>query len=126
MSVPARMKFWSWGDLRAGHARRYEKAQLISLLEENGFEIVQFANYGFPFMNITRRLRQLLVHKPIYDNKQYTDKQELTEASGIDRAQEYKFKRFIPFRLMQWLIKCQRFFYNRDLGEGYLVVAKKK
>ena len=39
INVPAKMKLFDNDDIYYGHYRRYEKEDLIRLLENNGFEI---------------------------------------------------------------------------------------
>jgi SAM-dependent methyltransferase len=125
LTIPAKMKYWDYSDLRAGHVRRYEKEQIISLLSQNGFDVVKIACWGFPMKNCLRHLFNLVVHKPTYKKMQSLDDDKKTQASGIERSQEFKFKRFLPFRLIQMFGKIQRPFYNLDWGTGYAVIAKK-
>ena len=125
LSVPARMKKWSASDERGGHIRRYEKKDLIQLLSNAGLRVQKFYSVGFPTYTILAPLMRSLVHKPVLKTLRSLSSQERTQVSGIDRAQEAKFKKFIPFSLLRFLAKMQRVFYNTDLGEAYVVLAQK-
>lgn len=125
ISVPARMKHWSDLDERAGHIRRYEREGLRSLLTNNGFEVIRLVNWGFPFWNVTRPLRNALISRPVLKQIGQLSPTERTKLSGINCSREYRYKKFIPFRLLNLIGKAQRIFFDFDLGDGYLVVAKR-
>lgn len=48
ISVPAHKRKWGHSDIAAGHFRRYEKEELIALMEKASIDIHGFWNYGFP------------------------------------------------------------------------------
>ena len=50
LSVPAWQSRWGSLDEHAGHFRRYERAQMRSLLLESGFERPEVLSYGFPLL----------------------------------------------------------------------------
>ena len=50
ISVPQNPNLWSNEDEWVGHVRRYEKEELINLLEENGFKINKINSIGFPLV----------------------------------------------------------------------------
>lgn len=52
-SVPAHMNQWTENDRRAGHARRYEKAELLEKLRKVGLNVQEIWCYGFPLLNWT-------------------------------------------------------------------------
>lgn len=52
-SVPAHMNQWTENDKRAGHARRYEKVELLEKLREIGLNVQEIWCYGFPILNWT-------------------------------------------------------------------------
>lgn len=52
-SVPAHMNQWTENDRRAGHARRYEKAELLEKLRKIGLNVQEIWCYGFPILNWT-------------------------------------------------------------------------
>ena len=59
-SVPAHMHQWTRNDSRAGHARRYEKRELVSKLAMTGFQTEVIWCYGFPLLNWTYPLSSLI------------------------------------------------------------------
>jgi len=50
ISVPQNPDLWSVEDDWVGHIRRYEKEELINLLEKNGFRINKINSIGFPLV----------------------------------------------------------------------------
>jgi SAM-dependent methyltransferase len=59
-SVPAHMRQWTQNDTLAGHARRYERADLLQKLSKSGFEVQVLWCYGFPLLNCSYPLSQWL------------------------------------------------------------------
>jgi SAM-dependent methyltransferase len=57
-TVPAGRARYSWLDRWAGHARRYERAELRALVEARGFEVLRLHHWGFPFGLAYERLVQ--------------------------------------------------------------------
>lgn len=127
ISVPARMKYWGSLDVRSGHIRRYEKKDLVRLLEDNGFRVEDIINYGFPFTNLMRKLFSTVLHQKESDKLKAFSDQDRTLISGINRSPEYRFRKWIPYRILVFLSKVQRIFYHRvDLGQGYIAIAQRK
>ncbi len=131
LSVPARMALWSAGDVWAGHYRRYEMRQLIELLSATGFEVERFECYGFPLANIAERASagnyRRLAHRDrgsAEDNRKANN-----DRSGIDRRPHmrlFPFLRSWPGRLaLRSAFAVQNLFLKRDLGNGYLVRARR-
>lgn len=123
VSVPAKKKYFDEFDVKVGHYRRYEKDELIRLIEEGGLEIEEFRSYGFPFINLTRLLRKIGAGRV----KEQEDIQESTKQSGINPI---KLPDIIHKLDMEKAIKPFYYFslpFNRfDVSEGYLVLARKK
>jgi len=125
ISVPAHMKDFGIRDKWAGHVRRYEKEQLCLLLQEAGFEIVKIISYGFPFPKLMNKLIEILVDKPHLERMKKAEDSHKTGVSGVERAEEYRFRKVLPYRIFVLFSKIQRIFYDMDLGIGYLVMARK-
>lgn len=120
LSVPANKKWFGPSDRYVGHYRRYDREELIHLLEEHNFEIKNIWSYGVPLANLTERIRNV-----IYARKEMKNKEEGTKQSGIDRTIEARF-RFVlndfflfPFYWLQML------FRSTKLGSGFIVKASK-
>ncbi len=153
ISVPAHMRQWTSNDTRAGHARRYEKAELSGKLMEQGFQILNCWCYGFPILNWTYPLSQYLTAgndsgqeelataKPDEDKSsqgrnlpasghQLRDSREfLTSFSKTADSGTRRFSllsRWV-FREAVWLpfLQIQKLFLNADLGIGYLVKCQR-
>jgi hypothetical protein len=123
------MKFWSNMDDRAGHYRRYEKADLHELLVQCGFEDISIIAVGYPFMALFFRLREKMYRASKEAKKQTSQeasKLANTLVSSINRDVEWSYYRFFPFRLVNFLAKIQRLFYKTDKAMNYVVIANKK
>ncbi len=133
-SVPSRMKNWGATDEIAGHYRRYEKKDLIEKLEKANFEIIQFASYGFPIVNITSKIRDRMygsVKKDIDKDKSF---EELSADSGLGYLRVNKIKKIIDFivkflfgkSMISVYVNTLKPFNKYDLGDGYLCLVRKK
>ena len=120
MSVPAYQKKWQKQDVYAGHLRRYERQELQTKLRDAGFTDVQIFDYGFPLTALMYPFRQML-----YKADANSDQQERSKKSGIDRPvfsrlpADFLYFLYLPF------IKLQKLFINKDLGDGFIAIAKK-
>lgn len=123
LSVPAHRRQWGATDVWAGHVRRYERAELQEKLARSGFAVREFFSYGFPLLNLTRRLRNLIYAR---DLRRGDSARERSARSGIARpAGATLFRPLIP--PFAWLVyQTQRPFLHSDLGEGYLVLAQRE
>ena len=136
-SVPAHQRRWTSNDDRAGHARRYEKAELMRKLSQSGFAVEKFCCYGFPVLNWTYPLSSLLFPgRGVVAGPAGPDPDRPPTATGsmkdFRRTAGSGVRRFA--RLSQWLLKewlwrpllvTQRPFLPRDLGTGYMVKCRK-
>lgn len=127
LSVPARMKLWTTGDQWAGHFRRYERRDLLSLLQVTGFNVERFECYGFPLTNITEKLGALAYKKMTYEADIPISRQHSSHRSGVERKQVMKFLPFVQSRagrfVMEFFIQSQKLFLKSDLGSGYVLKA---
>jgi len=120
LSVPAHKSWFGPSDEFVGHYRRYDREELIELLQFSKFCIKKLWSYGVPFANLTEFIRNI-----IYSRKKTKNRMEATKQSGIERSIESRFHVFIndfflyPFYLLQMLFK------STDLGTGYIVIALK-
>lgn len=124
LSVPAHAKLWDALDEWAGHVRRYERDELLAKLRQSNWEPITMYNYGFPLINLTRWPRALLYSRLGRKSKAATQ-QEATLGSGLHgdgSVSRFKLPLTIYGRLASLL---QRPFLRTDLGEAYLVLAKK-
>ncbi len=135
LSVPAKIKKMGITDKIAGHYRRYEKENLIKLLKKNNFQIIEFASYGFPILNITTILRDIMFKinaKKIIGRQ---DKPEdMSKNSGMGYINYFQFKKLIKImvnflftdKLLNFYVKILKPFNQYDLGDGYLCLVSKK
>ncbi len=132
LSVPARMKLWTAGDEWAGHFRRYERNQLIALLQASGFEIEVFECYGFPLTNITERVSAAAYRKLIHRQEDSAERNRKAnnDRSGIDRRPHmrlYPLLKSLPGRLaIRFFLGTQKLFLNKDWGSGYILRARRR
>ena len=134
ISVPAHQSRWDASDIWAGHFRRYEKAQLTSLLEREGFEVEHFECYGFPLADIIQPLRAFMNSRQLKrmkaDPGSTRDREEGTARSGVERVTETKLwpiqSSWLGVGVLRFFLWLQELFRNTDLGGGYIIVGKKK
>lgn len=120
LSVPALGRRWGAADVKAGHRRRYEREELATLLRSAGFDPARIENYGFPLGNALEHGRNLVAR--FADRRGSAE--ERTAASGRwlqppDWAAPATELASAPFRLLQ------RPFAGRDLGPGFVVLARR-
>jgi glycosyltransferase involved in cell wall biosynthesis/SAM-dependent methyltransferase len=124
LSVPAHQRRFSRVDEMAGHFRRYDRPVLEGRLRDAGFEPEVFWCYGYPLANMLMRVRRLLT-----PDQGDADAGELVERSA-ESGNMIPFRRLtgaivnettmLPFSLLQ------RPFLRTDLGDGYLVLARRR
>jgi len=132
LSVPAHKRKWNATDTWAGHHRRYEKEHLIEKLKNAGLQIERFECYGFPLANILDPLRSRMHSAEMARDEQKTNHKTdtATAQSGTNRRTEtkmYPLLKSLPGKLIMYTaFRIQTLFLNRDMGNGYLAVARKK
>ena len=130
LSTPAHPSRWNAADVWAGHVRRYTKELLTRSVQEAGFTVETIECYGFPLANVMEHWRARAYGKILQTNAK-SDKtaNDLTDESGSDRSVERRFWLFfstMPAVAAMWLFcQIQRPFLKTDLGNGFLVVARK-
>jgi 2-polyprenyl-3-methyl-5-hydroxy-6-metoxy-1,4-benzoquinol methylase len=127
LSVPALKSKWGPSDVWAGHFRRYEKDEFISLLNSCGLECQHFEAYGYPLSYATNFVRNLLHAREA--KKLGLGSQQGTDRSGVDRTKEASFygfqKSLLGRALMSFCCHIQTYFAKFGYGDGFIVVAKK-
>jgi SAM-dependent methyltransferase len=126
ISVPAHMKKFGEKDVIMGHYRRYEKRVIENLLMNSGCKNVKIICYGFPLLNVTGFVIDIL-YKLMRKGEQYRNL-SCTERSiksgietpGIARQLSFLFNDVIifPFKMIQ------RLFFKKDIGAAYIVSAE--
>jgi SAM-dependent methyltransferase len=126
LSVPARKKYWSLDDEVVGHIRRYEKEEIMELLHENKFTNIEIISYGFPFVNIFRRLC-ILWAKFYYDEKKQWNQEKQSQESGIIQTGRLANLTGILVNKYTFYPLCEfsTLFNKLDLSNGYLIAAYK-
>lgn len=132
ISVPCHMSKWTATDVWAGHYRRYEKNNLMALMNESGFEIEKFECYGFPLANIIEPFRARMHARQLKQKNSIdgADRKENNDASGVSRSTETTLYPLLcswfGVMVMKTAYFLQDIFLGRDVGNGYIVRAKKK
>jgi len=126
LSVPARRSLWASDDEMAGHFRRYEKAELASLLSGHGFRPLEVISYGFPFVNLLREARVMLARRQ-YAEKSRWSKDERTKDSGsMLRGPLIESVGLFVNPVTLWpLCLFSSLFNDRDWSDGYLTISEK-
>jgi SAM-dependent methyltransferase len=125
ISVPAYMSKWQTQDLVSGHVRRYEEDELKSKLHAAGFDILEFVDYGFPLTTLMRPIREIFYRGTNKENANQTLEAK-TDLSGVNyRALKPKHTSFVSLLIAPFYV-LQRIFQNFRIGDGFIVVARKK
>lgn len=125
LTVPAHQRKFGKDDAQVGHVRRYEKAELEELLCACGFEHVEILNYGFPLGNLSRKIRNWMLRHETPEGDT-TDAVELSMQSGRSRSNSIVKLSFLFNKFLIWpFLILQRMTWKLDLGDGYVVTAKK-
>jgi SAM-dependent methyltransferase len=128
ISVPAHMSAWDKDDEIFGHKRRYEKKDLVKLMERNGFQIIEFASYGFPWLNILKIIREFMVgiHPPKFHDSRGTNYSETgTKHSGVGFFKSGIWAFLFNSVTFYPLFLISNLFNGSDWSEGYFLIAKK-
>ncbi len=130
LSTPAHPERWNAADEWAGHVRRYERDGLVRAVTDAGFTVETVECYGFPLANVMEVLRARAYGKVLERKRQTAASAEaLTSESGSDRSIESRywsaFASTPAVLLMKAMCQLQRPFLRTDLGNGYLVLARK-
>ncbi|USN96599.1 MAG: methyltransferase domain-containing protein [Candidatus Nomurabacteria bacterium] len=126
ISVPAKQRLFDASDEAVGHFRRYEKEELLKMLDGANLGVITFINYGYPFTNAVRISRKSAFIIKLIRNKK-TSMKNRSKDSGINPIKlptaltKLDIERvIIPFYHMS------RPFNRFDLSEGYLVLCEKR
>jgi len=132
LTVPAHKKAWNANDEFAGHRRRYEKKGLQDKLKRSGFKVEKIHSFGFPFFNLTTRIALKIKSEstPLghHSPRQEPNLQNRSENSAHTRFREKAIQKsnflFNPV-FIRPLFVFQNLFFKTDLGQNYIVLAKK-
>ena len=122
ISVPAHAKDYNDEDQAAGHVRRYEKADLEKKLTGAGFRIIKFYCYGYPLINLSRKIRMSFA-TGAGSPQDSMEKRSKNIGQGLVFWSLGKYLFNDIFMYPAYLV--QRLFLGSDLGDGYLVLAEK-
>lgn len=128
LSMPAKAKYWTVHDELVGHLRRYEKADLMRMLEDAGFVDVEVTAYGYPFINWLSRLRVWLARRTMTDRAGW-DQEKQTSMSNHRQIPAWLSGSVAPLlvnRVSVWpFAMFSRLFNGLDLSDGYVVTMRR-
>lgn len=127
VSVPAHRRWWGPGDVWAGHFRRYDREDLIQLIERAGWSVERIVPYGFPIASATE-----LLGRPYYARivarRGETTAQDATALSGIDRRPYISFWPILGSRVGGLIVRAtlalQAVAWPERWSAGYIAVAR--
>ena len=124
ISVPAHKRKWTKHDNLAGHFKRYEKHELMELMDFADLKVERIINYGFPILNITNYIRGMIATK---DSRWCLPKMERIKSSGLNKWQAIGYFGKIILTIITTLFyPIQKVFWGYDISDGYIVVASPK
>lgn len=128
ISVPAHRRKFGKSDQLMGHFRRYEKDEITALLNEAGFSNIRIMSYGFPLINITTPVINMLyslLKTEKFDYSALTQSERTLKSGflkpGLVCKLLFPFNNItmFPFKLIQ------RLFFRYDIGVEYLAYGIK-
>ena len=95
------------------------------LLQDAGVEDISIINYGYPVTELTRRLSNRLVRNDHSYEDMTVEQRSIRSAQAKPRVigrvlSLFSDKLVLPFCVVQ------RWFYRRDLGDGYVACGVKR
>ena len=131
VSVPAHRARWGPADEWAGHVRRYDRRDIVRVLEIAGFCVEQVECYGFPLGNtLDRASRKRYENAIIRDCEGAPDREANNDRSGVDRRNTERLYDVIATMPGRWLMRSacwlQDKFVGTELGTGFIVTARKQ
>lgn len=140
-SVPAHKRCWTANDSQAGHARRYEKDELLNKLTASRFVVDNCWCYGYPILNWTYPLSGILFPRqptghnsevgahPAGQGHSVTSTTAMKDYIKTRESGTRHFSRLSKWLLREWLwrpmLLVQQLFLDRDLGIGYIVKCRR-
>jgi len=120
LSVPAHRGRFGPCDVHVGHHRRYDRADIETLVASQGFELISISSYGAGLGHLLEAVRNAIVRRRRPDPSM----QDRSAASGRflqagDRLAPALAVLAGPFRVVQ------RPFARTGLGTGWIVVARR-
>jgi glycosyltransferase involved in cell wall biosynthesis/precorrin-6B methylase 2 len=124
VSVPAHQRRFSSFDELAGHVRRYEREELRTRFVEAGFEVELLWCYGYPLANLLDRVRSITTGPPEPDGGSEELRARTAESGNMVPARGLIRLLVRPMTMAPFLL-AQRRFLDTDLGDGYLLLARR-
>ena len=129
ISMPAKAKYWTVHDELVGHLRRYEKNELIRMLESAGFNDVEVVAYGYPWINWLSHLRVWLARRTMTDRADW-DQEKQTSMSNHRQIPAWLSGSLAPLLVnpvTAWPFAFFSRLFNRlDLSDGYVVTMRRR
>ena len=129
ISVPAHRSRWSAGDEWAGHWRRYDRQDLVQVMQAHGLVIEHLECYGFPLANLTEWQGNKTYKRLLQERGDAQSKAHATEESGVERGYYLRLFQIIdtlPGRFaLRVALAMQSLTASTNWGSGYLVLARK-
>lgn len=134
LSLPAHRHRWNVTDVAAGHFRRYDRADVETLLRNAGLRIERLGSYGWPVSRVNEALRLAATRRSL--RRSGIDPATIahgdadrTAQSGVDRRLETRlfplYGGLIGRVFFMLAIVVQRLFYDSSRGISFLVLARK-
>jgi len=121
LTVPAHMALWSYSDVAAHHARRYERRELIEKLTRCGFQVERASYFMFATLPVLRFARWWQGRHTSSGEEEFDESLELL-------SREF---RVVPIvngvlkGLLAWEPLCLRAGITLPTGSSLIAVAKK-
>jgi len=125
LTVPAHMKKWGRNDDFCGHIRRYERAELMGKLADNGFDTIEVYSYGVPLYNVMKPLYDRAINKQAHNDDPLDVKTRQSGGMWLFNDMSPLFRILFNDITLMPFYALQRLFFHSDLGNGYFISARK-
>lgn len=128
LSVPAHRVRWGAGDEWAGHWRRYDRRDMLALLERCDLVLEYLECYGFPVANLSEKIGERSYRKMLRERGELVSAAEATAESGVERRGYLRLFRHMDSMAGRFGLRlgylAQAMTSRFDWGSGYLVMAR--
>jgi SAM-dependent methyltransferase len=119
VSAPAHSHRFAEWDERVGHFRRYDPADLVTLLENSGLVDVTVRTYGFPIGYVLERARNIIAAREAKHAAEHLPADMATRTAGSGRLLQPPIWASRMVDLLTWPFRLiQRVTHRTDLGTG--------
>lgn len=125
LTVPAHMERWGANDDFSGHVRRYARAELAAKVQQAGFSVSSLHSYGVPLYNLMKPMYDRAIARKVDGSADLDQRTKQSSGMWLFTDRQRLFHLLFNDITLWPFYQLQRLFYRTDLGNGYVLTAKK-